>query len=398
MKKYFLSFVAMMAIALPSCSYDDAELWEKYNNLENRVQTLEGLCREMNTNIESLETILEALNANEHVSNIAPIVEDGKVVGYTITFTGGESVTIYNHTNSTGAAPELGVAKGDDGVYYWTLNGEWLLDEAGEKVKAEGTDGKDGQTPRLKVENGYWYVSYDEGKTWVEAGRATTDGAASGESLFKEVSYDDEYVYLTLSDGTVLVLPLVKNETPVDPPVSGNGGEAVDLGLSVMWADRNVGAESADQNGDYFAWGETEPKSDYNEWNSVTFGKALDVISGNATYDAATAKWGDGWRLPTKEEAQELLDNCTWNWGEQNGVPGVTVVASNGNSIFLPAAGYYKETAIKYLGTYGSYATGSLQDTWNFQTPTLSFDDTTHAMYWDYRYNGSVIRPVKDKN
>ncbi len=194
MKKYLLGMVALMALVLTACSYDDSELWDKVNDLDNRVKTLEGLCREMNTNIESLETILESLNENEHVSNIAPITEDGEVVGYTITFTSGESVTIYNN-EAGGTTPSLGVAKDEDGLYYWTLDGEWLLDNAGNKVKAEGTDGL---TPRLKVEGGYWYVSYDNGATWVEAGAATTEG--SGDNLFKEVSYDDEYVYLTLAE------------------------------------------------------------------------------------------------------------------------------------------------------------------------------------------------------
>ena len=108
MKKYLFGMVALMALVLTACSYDDSELWDKVNDLDNRVKTLEGLCREMNTNIESLETILESLNENEHVSNIAPITEDGEVVGYTITFTSGESVTIYNNeAGGTSAANRL---------------------------------------------------------------------------------------------------------------------------------------------------------------------------------------------------------------------------------------------------------------------------------------------------
>ena len=347
MKKYLFGMVALMALVLTACSYDDSELWDKVNDLDNRVKTLEGLCREMNTNIESLETILESLNENEHVSNIAPITEDGEVVGYTITFTSGESVNIYNN-EAGGTTPSLGVAKDEDGLYYWTLDGEWLLDNAGNKVKAEGTDGL---TPRLKVEDGYWYVSYDNGATWVEAGAATTEG--SGDNLFKEVSYDDEYVYLTLADGTVLVLPRTKVETP-EEPVPGNGGNAIDLGLSVKWADRNVGADSPEAYGDYYAWGELTTKTEYNEYNSTAYGKDTGVISGNATYDVATANWGDGWRLPTVDEINELMANCTFSWVEQNGVGGL-LVEGNGNSIFLPATGYYKETAIKYEGTYGTY-------------------------------------------
>ena len=389
MKKYLFGMVALMALVLTACSYDDSELWDKVNDLDNRVKTLEGLCREMNTNIESLETILESLNENEHVSNIAPITEDGEVVGYTITFTSGESVTIYNNNEAGGTTPSLGVAKDEDGLYYWTLDGEWLLDNAGNKVKAEGTDGL---TPRLKVEDGYWYVSYDNGATWVEAGAATTEG--SGDNLFKEVSYDDEYVYLTLADGTVLVLPRTKVETPEEPE-TGNSGNAIDLGLSVKWADRNVGAESPEAYGEYYAWGELTSKTDYNEWNCVSYGKETGVISGNATYDVATANWGDGWRLPTVDEINELMEKCTFSWVEQNGVGG-TLVEGNGNSIFLPATGYYKETAVKYEGTYGTYWTGTPNDSWNYQASSFDFYDAQQAVYWDYRFNGHVVRPVKE--
>ena len=389
MKKYLLGMVALMALVLTACSYDDSELWDKVNDLDNRVKTLEGLCREMNTNIESLETILESLNENEHVSNIAPITEDGEVVGYTITFTSGESVTIYNN-EAGGTTPSLGVAKDEDGLYYWTLDGEWLLDNAGNKVKAEGTDGL---TPRLKVEGGYWYVSYDNGATWVEAGAATTEG--SGDNLFKEVSYDDEYVYLTLADGTVLVLPLTKVETP-EEPVTGNGGNAVDLGLSVKWADRNVGADSPEAYGDYYAWGEVTTKTEYNEWNSTAYGKDTGVISGNATYDVATANWGDGWRLPTVEEINELIANCTFSWGEQNGVNGMSVKAANGNTIFLPAAGYFKETSVSSAGFYGSYWTGTPNDTWNYQANCIDFGSNGQGQYQNYRYEGRVVRPVQE--
>lgn len=390
MKKYLFGMVALMALALTACSYDDSELWDKVNDLDNRVKTLEGLCREMNTNIESLETILESLNENEHVSNIAPITEDGEVVGYTITFTSGESVTIYNNNEAGGTTPSLGVAKDEDGLYYWTLDGEWLLDNAGNKVKAEGTDGL---TPRLKVEGGYWYVSYDNGATWVEAGAATTEG--SGDNLFKEVSYDDEYVYLTLADGTVLVLPRTKVETPEEPE-TGNAGNAIDLGLSVKWADRNVGADSPEAYGNYYAWGEITTKTEYNEYNSTAYGKGTGEISGNATYDVATANWGDGWRLPTVDEINELMENCTFSWVEQNGVNGMSVKAANGNTIFLPAAGFFDEASVSSAGFYGTYWTGSPYDSWNYQASCLDFGSTGQGQYANYRFEGRVVRPVKE--
>ena len=122
-----------------------------------------------------------------------------------------------------------------DGIYYWTLDGEWLLDNNGNKIKAEGRDGKDGAdgkdgkdgiTPQLKIENEYWYISYNNGATWTELGKATgedgqdgTDGinGQDGDSMFEDVTYDDDYVYFTLTDGTVITIPrasLLDSDTP----------------------------------------------------------------------------------------------------------------------------------------------------------------------------------------
>jgi hypothetical protein len=130
-----------------------------------------------------------------------------------------------------------------------------------------------------------------------------------------------------------------------------NGHEYVDLGLpsGTLWASCNVGATSPEEYGDYFAWGETSTKSDYTISNSITSGLSISELesrgiidaSGNLTaaYDAATANWGDKWRMPTLDEIKELVNQCTWEWTTQNGVNGCKVVGPNSNSIFLPAAG-----------------------------------------------------------
>ena len=124
-----------------------------------------------------------------------------------------------------GSTPVVGLQQDEDGVWYWTLNGEWLLDAQGAKVKAVGSDGKDGVTPQLKIEAGYWYISYDEGQTWTYVGQATgnngkdgtngkdgkdgVDGkdGKDGTSFFKSVTQDFDYVYLTLANGTVITMP-----------------------------------------------------------------------------------------------------------------------------------------------------------------------------------------------
>lgn len=129
----------------------------------------------------------------------------------------------------------------------------------------------------------------------------------------------------------------------------------VDLGLSVMWASRNIGAGKAEDHGDYFAWGETAVKTSYTKENSVTDGKKTGIISGNGEYDAATVIWGESSRIPTFEEFQELRDKCQWQWKSVNGVNGQLVTGPNGNSIFLPAAGVFRGDSISNLGDNGAY-------------------------------------------
>lgn len=133
------------------------------------------------------------------------------------------------------------------------------------------------------------------------------------------------------------------SEKAPDPTVSA--GAVVDLGLSVYWCSCNVGAEAPEEYGDYYAWGETKPKSQYSKDNYSYYDanttQYIDIgedISGTE-YDAATVNLGKDWRMPTKEEMQELIDNCTWEWTQINGINGFRVSSSNGNSIFLPAAG-----------------------------------------------------------
>ena len=98
-----------------------------------------------------------------------------------------------------------------------------------------------------------------------------------------------------------------------------------------------------------------ETKSEYTEENSTTYGKSIDDISGNPIYDVARAKWGSSWRLPTKTEFQELADNCSWRWTTQGGQNGYKVTGPNGNSIFLPAAGYRYESLLYRVGGGGYY-------------------------------------------
>ena len=383
MRRFFTLFAVMVAVLVSSCAYDDTGLWNALNSLEQRVATLEELCKETNTNLSALQKIVEAISQNKQIKNIAPIYKDGAVVGYAITFTSGESVTIYNDNKqeSAGAVPQIGVAKDNDDVYYWTLNGEWLLDANGNKIKAEGDDGL---TPRFKIENEYWYVSYDNGINWDVLGKATADsGDCDCQSIIKGVEYDEEYVYITLADGTVLTLPRVEKPH-----------EWVDLGLSVKWATCNVGANAPEEYGDYFAWGETSPKESYTDDNCLTYGVSMTDISGNPQYDAATANWGGTWRMPTYSEQNELLNNCTWEWTTLNDVYGSKITGPNGNSIFLPAAGFRDGTSSYYVGSSGNYWSSTPEEDCDDTACVLFLDSGGYCWGWYNRFIGRSVRPV----
>src|SRR5574344_2053355 len=159
--------------------------------------------------------------------------------------------------------------------------------------------------------------------------------------------------------------PIVINRAPATIPAGGTVGNMVDLGLSVKWADHNVGATNPEDYGAYFAWGETETKIDYSEstskWNNVSCSslQSQGVIDSNsnltATYDAATVNWGKSWRMPTKVEINELKTKCTWTWTTtSNGIHGYKVVGTNGNSIFLPAAGSRSSSNLYGVGSSGN--------------------------------------------
>ena len=211
MRRFLTLLAVALAVVVSSCSkFDDTSIWDKLNDHEKRIAVLEELCKQMNTNIDALQTIVEVLEKKDYVTNVTPIREDGKIVGYTISFAKSDSITIYNGKDGVngvdGYAPKVGVMKDTDGVYYWIVDGEWLLDNKGNKIKAIGVDGENGVTPRLKIENDYWYVSYDEEETWVEQGRAIVDDDTNDGSIFSSVTYDDEYVYFNLTDGSMITL------------------------------------------------------------------------------------------------------------------------------------------------------------------------------------------------
>lgn len=177
--------------------------------------------------------------------------------------------------------------------------------------------------------------------------------------------------------------------------------ESVDLGLSVKWACCNVGASSPEGYGGYYAWGETEEKSDYDRGtykyynNNTGYINIGSNISGTQ-YDVAHVKWGGSWRMPTLDEIEELVNNCSWKWTTQNGVNGQLVTGPNGNSIFLPAAGYRDGTDRDYRGSYGYYWSATLDERYGGAYGLLFYSGYSYwRSIWD-RKDGLSVRPVTE--
>ena len=283
----------LCSLLLFGCSdkYDDSALRNDLNDLENRVAKLEELCKQMNTNISSLQKIVEALQDNLSISKVEQISD-----GYIIYFSDGSTATIKNGKDS-GDAPVIGVKQDTDGCYYWTLDGEWLTDEKGNKVKAQGTDGKDGVdgedgndgvdgedgtdgtngkdgiTPQLKIENGRWMLSMDNGKTWTDIGQATgadgkdgedgadgtdgedgVDGKDGTNGIFKSVREDDDNVYFTLEDDSIITIPKSDNSEfaiafdTTDIAIL-NGGESKTISYTITSATKNTVVKAIAQDG-----------------------------------------------------------------------------------------------------------------------------------------------------
>lgn len=178
---------------------------------------------------------------------------------------------------------------------------------------------------------------------------------------------------------------------------TSDDARAVDLGLSVAWASCNVGATVPEEPGGFYAWGETQPKSVYTEASYQHYVndqyQYIGVNICGTTHDAATQAWGGAWRMPTRSELKELTTRCTWTPETLNGVSGYRVTAPNGNSIFLPAAGYKMDTVVQEQGTGGFYWTGSLDTHMTSSAYNINFRGYD-AEWSASRTYGFCIRPV----
>ena len=197
------------------------------------------------------------------------------------------------------------------------------------------------------------------------------------------------------------------------------GVQAVDLGLpsGQKWASCNVGATTPEGYGDYYAWGETAPKKDYS-WETYTHANGADnkftkycndANNGDNGFtddktilepedDAAQVNWGGVWRMPTDAEWTELREQCTWTYTTLNGVYGYQVASkTNGNSIFLPVAGFRNGTSLYLQGRRGYYSSSSLLENYSDNVWIVTFNHEEVYRHSNNRNNGLSVRPVQDK-
>ena len=175
--------------------------------------------------------------------------------------------------------------------------------------------------------------------------------------------------------------------------IAGHG--YVDLGLSVKWATCNIGATTYSDYGDFYAWGEVETKDDYTDDNCSTYKVYFTDITGDPQHDAATAAWGEGWRLPTKDELYALQDSCEWTWTQVGEATGYKVTGPSGASIFLPAAGCMNSTDHNYEFDGGYYWSGTTEDAiFLQQAHGLGFNNEKQTTEGTGRGYGQTIRAV----
>ena len=173
-----------------------------------------------------------------------------------------------------------------------------------------------------------------------------------------------------------------------------NGHRYVDLGLSVKWATVNVGSALQEGAGDYYAWGETAVKSEYTKENRLALNVDFAGDIGGSPYDAVRAAWGGSWRLPTKEEFEELKDKCKWEWMASETFNGYKVTGPNGNFIYLPAGGSRSGYSKNGVGERGAYWTATPFDGDNAYC--LVFDSGISYMSCEPVYVGRSVRPVTE--
>lgn len=227
MRKYlYLLPLAALAMIPASCSYDDTDLWDAVNNIDERVDKLETASAKMTADLQALQSIVDALQNNLSITSVTTDAN-----GYTITFSDGTTATISNGIDGA-SAPEISVKKGDDGLYYWTIGGEWLIVD-GQRVRATAVDGTDAIAPQVRINptTNEWEISTDGGLTWSPTGVSAKGD--SGDSIFASVDTSNaDYVKFILADGTEFIVQRYDANAPLFAVENAQGVQVIHCGES----------------------------------------------------------------------------------------------------------------------------------------------------------------------
>ena len=462
MKIIRLLLIILCTLAFSCQRYDDSAIWDELRDHKERIARLEALCETMNSNISALESIVEALQANDYVTGVTPISEEGQKVGYTITFSKSGAIDIYHGKDGAdgtpgqdgapgqdgtdgkdGHTPTIGVRKDTDDIYYWTLDGEWLTDNEGNKIPttgADGTPGQDGEegkpgldgengqdgkpgadgkpgqngndgiTPLLKIENEFWYISYDNGKTWQQlykavgedgaAGANGTDGAPGkdGNSFFQSVdTTNPNYIILTLADSTQIKIPTWKAFEELQTQVNqmNTNLEALQIILEALQSKdyvteiTQVRTEDGKELGYTIHFSKSQPVTIYHGKDGSDGAPGLDGEDGK---DGADGKDGHTPVISIRKATEEdwSLDNgwtgdpsADYYWT----IDGEWLLDSEGNKI--PATGQHGRTPLLKIEEGQWYVSTDGGKTWKVKGPATG--SNVESVFTEITYNTDYL-------
>lgn len=244
MKLYKSILTVLVVSSIVGCSYDDTEINNRLDKVEKDITELKAMVADINNNISALVTTVDALKNSDQITSVTPLA-DGS--GYEVTFSKSGTIIIYNGKNgldgedgkdgtdgSDGQSPQISVKLDTDGTYYWTVNGEWLLDEKGNKIPATAHIA----TPQIRINEGNFEISYNEGVTWEVIG----DAGASDSIVFKQVIDGEASVLFILSDDTQIEIPKVQlfSIRVLSTDVIASPGETVFVDYNIAAGDENT--------------------------------------------------------------------------------------------------------------------------------------------------------------
>lgn len=362
-----------------------------------------------------MPTVYETRELNENCT--WTWTEQNGVEGYIIEGINGNSIFLpavsYRHDDNLGGAGEYGYWSSslytNDFSYAWAIRFYWDFHGVYYSGRSDGFTVRpvcSSNTPSVQSYTVTFNANGGTGYMQPQTFRQGVSQALSANSFYRDgytfsgwntaangngVSYYDRQTITVNSNMTLYAQWTANGGSQGSGQL--NGHAYVDLGLpsGTKWATCNVGATTPEGYGNYYAWGETFPKSEYNS-NNYTYSDDPIILPANA--DAATANWGSGWGMPTQDEITELISNCTHIFTTQNGVNGQLFTGTNGNSIFLPAAGIFNNLDLHDVGTSGFYWSSSNETNEQYDARSIMFFDSLCGGLNINRSNGLPVRPV----